>query len=162
MSKKRDRAYYEARLKRHFPKIFAQLRAGKFKSVRQAAAEAGLIHLPTRFDALKREWKRGTHAERTKFISWLKATRHGLAPLPPVVPMPAIADSAGILLIPVAAFLKNWIDCYNTTAGRIMKVMGFCNFDTRLSQSLGRRVGLPTDILSALAVWLKAQGYTGK
>lgn len=162
MSKKRDRAYYEARLKRDFPRIFAELRAGKFKSVRQAAAEAGLIHLPTRFDALKREWKRGTYPDRTKFINWLKATRYGLPPLKSRAPTPAIADSAGILLIPVVAFLKNWIDCYNTTAGRIMQVMGFRNFDTRLSQSLGRRVGLPADILSALAVWLKAQGYTGK
>ena len=138
------------------------MRAGKFKSVRQAAAEAKLIHLPTRFDALKREWKHGTDPQRRKFINWLKATRYGLAPLPPLAPTPAIADSTGILVIPVVAFLKNWIDSYNTTAGRIMKVMGFPNYDTRLSQSLGRRVGLPSDILSALAVWLKAQGYTGK
>ena len=162
MTKKRDSAYYERRLKRDFPPRFSDLRAGKFKSVRQASAEAGLVHLPTRFDALKREWKRGTHSQRTKFINWLKATRYGLAPVPPLAPRPAIADSAGILLLPVVVFLKNWIDCYNTTPGRIMKVMGFPNNDTRLSQSLGRRVGLPADILSALAVWLKAQGYTGK
>jgi hypothetical protein len=36
MTKKRDSAYYEARLKRDFPKMFADLRTGKFKSVRQA------------------------------------------------------------------------------------------------------------------------------
>jgi hypothetical protein len=162
MSKKRDRAYYEARLKRDFPRIFAEWRAGKFKSVRQASAEAGLIHLPDRFDALKREWKHGTDPQRRKFINWLKATRYGLAPLPRSASAPVIADSTGILVIPVVAFLKNWIDCYNTTPGRIMKVMGFPNYDTRLSQSFGRRVGLPAEILGALAVWLKAQGYTGK
>jgi hypothetical protein len=162
MTKKRDSAYYEARLKRDFPPIFSDLRAGKIKSVRQAAAKAGLIHLPTRFDALKREWKRGTDPQRRKFINWLKATRFGLAPLPPPAPTPAIADSTGVLLLPVVAFLKNWIDCYNTTPGRIMKVMGFPNYDTRFSQSLSRRVGLPADILSALAVWLKSQGYPKK
>ena len=162
MTNKRDSAYYEGRLKRDFPRIFSDLRAGRFKSVRQAAAFAGLIHLPTRVDALKREWKRGSDSERRQFINWLKSTRYGLPPKPTPMAVPAIANSTGVLLVPVAAFLNDWIDCYNTTAGRIMKVMGFPNYDTRLSQALTRRVGLPADILSALAVWLHSQGYPKK
>jgi hypothetical protein len=162
MSKKRASAYLEGRLKRDFPKEFADLRAKKFKNVSQAAVAAGLIRLPTRFDALKREWKGGSDSQRRQFINWLKSTRFGLAPLSPPAPTPAIADSTGVLLVPVVAFLKNWIDCYNTTPGRIMKVMGFPNYDTRLSQALSRRVGLPADILGALTVWLRSQGYPKK
>src|SRR5450759_3210504 len=128
MTKKpRGSAYYRGVIQRKFPALYADILSGK-KTVRQASIEAKLIHLPTRFDALKREWKRGTDPPRRKFINWLKATRFGLAPLPPPAPTPAIADSTGILLIPVVAFLKNWIDCYNTTPGRIMKVMGFPNY----------------------------------
>jgi len=89
MTKKRDSAYYKQRLKRDFPPIFADLRAGKFKSVRQAAAFAGLIRLPTRVDALKRAWKRATPAQRRGFLTWVRTSGIGLKKVtgvkPPIV-----------------------------------------------------------------------------
>ena len=115
----------------------------------------------TRFDALKREWKRAPEAQRKKFFDWLRTTRTGLPPLPPRAPKPAIADSTGILTPPVVAFLKNWIEIYKTNPGRIMKVMGYPAYDTRLAQSLERREALPADIIGGLTLWLKSQAYPG-
>lgn len=63
MTKQRASAYYKVRLRREHPVIYAELGPGKkYKTVRQAAAAAGLIHLPTRLDALKREWKKASRA----------------------------------------------------------------------------------------------------
>ena len=73
MTKKRDNAYLKKRLAKEFPGVFADFDAGRIKSVRAAAAKAGLIHLPTRLDALKREWKKATQAEQHEFILWAKA-----------------------------------------------------------------------------------------
>ena len=58
MAKKRDAAYLKGRLKRDDPGD------GRIPSVRQAAVAARLIHLPTRLDSLKREWKKATAAEQ--------------------------------------------------------------------------------------------------
>lgn len=49
--KKRDSAYWLARLERDHPSIHARLLAGAIPSVRAACAEAGLIRLPSRLDA---------------------------------------------------------------------------------------------------------------
>ena len=46
--------YLTARLKRDAPAIAARLERGEFKSVRAAAIEAGIVHVPTRLEkALK-------------------------------------------------------------------------------------------------------------
>ena len=58
MAKKRDSAYYRERLKRDHPNIYSDLVAGRYKSVREASAKARLIKIPSRLDALKREWNR--------------------------------------------------------------------------------------------------------
>jgi hypothetical protein len=107
-TKKRDASYYRNRLRRDHPAIHADLLAGKFSSVRQAAAAAGLIHLPTRVDALKREWTRATIAERREFRDWLlgKARR----PSPPL----AIVDADRRLLKDVASFLADWVKAIQT------------------------------------------------
>jgi hypothetical protein len=73
MTGKRGAAYYRARLRRDHPTIFADLSSGKFVSVREAAAAAGLIHLPSRLDALKREWRGASGAQHVEFLKWLKA-----------------------------------------------------------------------------------------
>src|ERR1035437_447814 len=62
MTKKRDAAYYKKRLAKDHPAIFADLDAGRIKSVSAASAKAGLIKLPTRFGALKREWTGASRA----------------------------------------------------------------------------------------------------
>jgi hypothetical protein len=66
----RDAAYYEARIKAEFPAIYRQLKAGKIPSVRQAAAKAGLITLPSRQLSLKRLYAGSTPAVQRAFLLW--------------------------------------------------------------------------------------------
>lgn len=72
MPGKRDNAYWLGRLKAEHPAIYAKFKAGKIASVRQACAEAELIHLPNRVDALKREWKGATHSQQVAIL-WCDA-----------------------------------------------------------------------------------------
>jgi hypothetical protein len=104
MSKKkfRDAAYFRRRLERDFPAIYADLLAKRYSSVRQAAAAAGLIHLPTRIDALKREWRMAKGPEQTEFLKWLEA-EYGLivsarAPTIPTTVPAKLVGSDGLLL----------------------------------------------------------------
>jgi hypothetical protein len=158
MTKKRDSAYYERRLKRDFLKFFADLRAGKFTSVRQAAAAAaaGLIHLPTRVDALKREWKRATTAEKNEFVAWTKGRKAASA-----APSTPIIDAAGHLKPAVIRFIWGWTSDKRITPGTIMKEIGFSNFDYTLSHAL--RLGAPirSTAIAPLESWLLRKGFKG-
>jgi hypothetical protein len=156
MSKRRDSAYYDGRLKRDFPTIFSDLRAGKFKSVRQAAAAAGLIHLPTRVDALKREWKRATTREKNEFVAWTKGRKATSA-----APSMPIIDTAGHLKPAVIRFISDWTRDKRITPGKIMKEMGFSNFDYTLSHAL--RLGAPIRPAAILPLesWLIRKGFKG-
>lgn len=50
----RNADYYRRRLEREHPAIYADLKAGRYRSVRQAALAAGLIHLRRLLNALQR------------------------------------------------------------------------------------------------------------
>jgi hypothetical protein len=155
MTKKRASAYYEERLKRDFPHIFSDLRAGRFKSVRQAAAAAGMIHLPTRVDALKREWKRATTSEKNQFVVWIKgakATPTASASIP-------IIDAAGHLKPAVILFINGWTKDKRIKPGRIMKEMGFSNFDYTLSHALRRGAPIRPAAIPPLESWLVRKGF---
>lgn len=71
MAAKRDSAYYRARLQAEHPDIFAELEAGTYPSVREAAIAAGLIKRVTPLKALKREWRKAAVYERDDFLNWL-------------------------------------------------------------------------------------------
>jgi hypothetical protein len=156
MTKKRDSDYYKDRLKRDFPAIFADWRAGKFTSVRQAAAAAGLIHLPTRVDALKREWKRATTAEKNQFVAWTKGRKAAS-----VAPSTPIVGAAGHLKPDVIRFINEWTRDKRIKPGKIMKEIGFSNFDYTLSHAL--RLGAPirSAVIAPLEVWLFRKGFKG-
>ena len=132
MTKRRDAAYYEGRLKRDYPKEFAELRAGRFKSVRQAAAAAGLIHLPTRLDALKREWNRAVKDERVDFLAWVRASLLGAKRAIAPAKRPII-DGAGHLKPAVIKFISDWTVSKRVRPGKIMKEIGFSNYDATLA-----------------------------
>jgi hypothetical protein len=156
MTKNRDSAYYEGRLRRDFPRIFSDLRAGRFESVRQAAAFVGLIHLPTRVDALKREWKGATTREKNEFVAWTKA-RKAASPAPST----PIMDAAGHLKPDVIRFINEWTRDKRIKPGKIMKEIGFSNFDYTLSHAL--RLGAPirSAVIAPLEVWLFRKGFKG-
>ena len=154
MAQKRDAAYYRSRLKKEFPSIYGDLLAGRIKSVRQAAAAAGLIHLPNRLTALQRDWRRASPQQRGEFLKWVKASGIGLR----TRPYSTIADASGILTPRTIAFIRGWISSQRISAGQIMKEIGYSNFDYRLAQALNGSVRLPPDVLAALKPWLAKRG----
>lgn len=64
--------YLTARLARDNPEILAQLKAGDFPSVRQAAIAAGIVKIPTPLELAKRAVKRMAVMDQNRFFSWLK------------------------------------------------------------------------------------------
>jgi hypothetical protein len=158
MTKERGAAYFKKRLKTEHPAIYADLRSGSIRSVRQAAARAGLIHLPTRLDALKREWKGSTWPERNEFLAWLKSN-YGKRSKTPLVSIP-ITDGDGRLTTPVVAFLRTWLKTNRARPGQIMAQMGLSNHDYRLSEGIFSNHQLKRAIVEKLEGWLPKNGFT--
>jgi hypothetical protein len=156
MTKKRDSNYYKERLKRDFPPIFADWRAGKFKSVRQAAAFAGLIRLPTRVDALKREWKRAAPAQRKAFLTWVNTTGIGLKKVTGI--KPPIADAGRYLKPDVIAVIRKWLAANHAKISDIVRDMGLSPLDGSLALALKGVYRLHRDTIAKLEIWLKLQG----
>jgi hypothetical protein len=154
MKKKRDAAYYKARLAKEFPAIFAEIRSGGL-SVRAASAKAGLIHLPTRLDALKREWKRSKLPQKRAFLIWVKAEEAGIR----AASVPTITDSAGHLRPEAARFLSDWVRANRSKPGRIMKQIGFRVFDWRLAHAIDHGGVLPKEVIDKLGPWLAKNGF---
>jgi hypothetical protein len=153
MSSKRDAAYYRRRLRAEYPAIYADLRAGRIKSTRQAAIAAGLVKAPTRADALIREWKKATPSHRKRFFDWLKTEKVGLKKT-----TAAIADADGRLSPPAVTFLKKYLDERDMRPGGIMLAMGFNRYDWRLASALKGDL-LPTEVVEALKKWMPVNGY---
>src|SRR5664280_2783563 len=128
MKKKRDRKYYKGRLAKDHPTLLAEVLSGRL-SVRAASAKAGLIHLPTRLDALKREWKKASDTQQVEFVKWIRATVPTRAPKP-------IADPDGHLRSDVKVFLSGRLKIIGWTPGRLLKEIGFKGGDWTLSSAI--------------------------
>jgi len=61
-------SYLTSRIKRDHPEILERMKAGEFKSVRQAALAARIIKEPTTLALLNRYWKKANPAEQVQFI----------------------------------------------------------------------------------------------
>lgn len=71
---RRDKAYYEERLIREHPSVYADLINGKFAHVTEAAIAAGLKKPRTRLHELKNAWQKASASERLEFVGWLRTT----------------------------------------------------------------------------------------
>lgn len=89
MSSKRDKAYYEARLKGEHPTLFADVVCGKL-ALWDAVYQTGLKPRPTPLKVLKQKWRKAAPAERDLFLQWL-ASEYGITC---VVGTPAVGPSA--------------------------------------------------------------------
>lgn len=152
MKKKRDSEYFAKRLAKDYPAIFAEVRPRGPLSIRAASVKAGLIHLPTRVDALKREWKRATEAQRVEFLHWLRAAAVKRVAMP-------IADAGGRLRPEVRAFLSHWVRSNRSKPGRIMRDIGFSRSDYTLSAAISRGDPMRAEVIPKLSVWLTSRGF---
>lgn len=85
-TQKRDSAYYEERLKNEFPLVYADLRAGKHKTITEAAIAAGLKKPRTRLQELKNAWVKASSSEQGDFLLWLTGTGVSLSLAPSPTP----------------------------------------------------------------------------
>ena len=151
MKKKRDRKYYKGRLTKDHPTVLAEALSGRL-SVRAASAKAGLIRLPSRVDALKRDWKKANNAQQVEFLKWLKAVVPKRAPKP-------IADPDGRLRPDVKVFLSDRLKIIGWTPGRLLKEIGFKGRDWTLSSAILNGTTLRPKVIPKLSDWLTKEGF---
>ena len=158
MSKKtvRDAAYYEDRLKRDPPTIYADLKAGKYRTVTDAALAAGLKTKRTRLHEMKNAWEKASHSEQREFLKWLSESRYVVHPVS-AAPTPLAPIAVNRCLVPLAvARIDEIISKRHIMLGEVMAEMGFSPLNASLGMALARGTRLQPDVIVALEKWLTA------
>lgn len=159
MAKKqvRDSAYYEERLKREYPAIHANLKAGKYRTVADAAIAAGLKKPRTRLQELKNAWLKASAPEQGDFLLWLTGTGVSLSSAPS--PSSSLPFSVAIdrRLTPAAILRINEIIAKrHLQPGHAMAEMSYPKLNTSVSMAIRRGWKLKPDVITALEKWLTA------
>ncbi len=150
-SKKRDSAYYLKRLRHEHPAIHAKVASGEITSVRAGRIEAGLIHLPTRLDALKREWKRASPKERRDFLDLVTGkTPLGAAPVD-------LTDKDGFLTVNVIKQIDETMNTGRKWKGDLSEKLGYKRVDPRLGWAMARRSKPKAEFLKRLGRLLRSR-----
>jgi len=152
----RNAAYYENRLKRDHPAIYADLKAGKYRTVADAAIAAGLRNRRTRLHELKNAWSKASPVEQREFLNWLRASR---AVVPSIaVASPSLAPIAvNRCLVPLAvARIDEIMFKRHLKMGDVMFEMGFERLNASLGMALARGTQLQPTVIAALEKWLAA------
>ncbi|KQT07002.1 hypothetical protein [Rhizobium sp. Leaf386] len=150
MTKKqaRDRAYYEERLKRDDPAVYADLKAGKHRTVADAAIAAGLKKARTRLLELKNAWRKANRSEQHEFLKWI---RGGV-----VTPVSASSIAIGGRLIPATCSrISDIMLKRDLKPGDLMNEMGFSRLNASLGNGMKRGWRLQPDLIAAIEKWLK-------
>ncbi len=152
----RDNAYYEERLKNEHPDIYADLKAGKHKTITEAAIAAGLKKSRTRLQELKNAFDKADKAEQADFLGWLTAQGHLAGPISAAsTANPSIA--ADRRLLPAAkARIEEIRGKRGLEIGNVMAEMGYNTHDQSVSRALRRSTRLQPDVIKALEKWLAA------
>ncbi|MDX0491529.1 hypothetical protein GOC53_14790 [Sinorhizobium medicae] len=160
MAKKqaRDRAYYEDRLKRDHPSVYADLKAGKHRTVTDAAVAAGIKKVRTRLLELKNAWSKADTAEQADFLKWLMASGALSAGSLPSMPS---AGAAGIAIDRrLAAVAGRRIELImskrHLAMGDLMAELGYPPLNPSVGMALARGTRLHPDVIAALQRWLAA------
>lgn len=155
MTKRRDSAYYEGRLKKDHPGIYANLRSGKFKSVREAAIAAGLRREPSPLQALKGAWKRASKSEHGEFIKWLRDRRYLVKKGSKIAGgSPRLVDTGGYLTEQTITELKAIISRRRIPPAQICVELGRSRHDYRWRRAFERQDPVPPVFLAKLPAWL--------
>lgn len=158
MAKKqaRDRAYYEERLKRDHPSVYADLKAGKHHTVTDAAIAAGLKKVRTRLLELKNAWAKAHPREQDAFLKWLKVS----GAVPPGFPAATpVIGPAGLAidrqLTPAACRrIKLIMLKRHLAVGELMVELGYPALNASVGMALARGTRLQPDVIAALEKWL--------
>lgn len=159
MAKKqvRDSSYYEERLKRDHPSVYTDLKAGKYKTVAEAATAAGLKRPRTRTHELKNAWSKASASEQNDFLSWLATL--GVKLSPGTMHPPGLAFNVAIKrkLTPAATRrVSEIMKKRHLQSGDLMAEMGYSKLNTSVSMGIARGWKLQSDVILALEKWLIA------
>ncbi len=153
---KRDNAYYEERLKSDFPKIYADLKAGKHKTIAEAAIAAGLKKSRTRLQELKNAFNKANKSEQADFLDWLTAQGH-LTGRGSAAGTSSSTIAMDRRLLPVArARIEEVMTKRGLSKGDVLAEMGFLKLNPSLGRALHRGDRLQPDVITALEKWLAA------
>lgn len=159
MAKKqvRDSTYYEERIKRDHPSVYADLKVGKYRTIMEAAIAAGLKKPRTRLQELKNAWLKASAPEQGDFLLWLTGTGVSLSSAPS--PSSSLPFSVAIdrRLTPAAILRINEIIAKrHLQPGDAMAEMSYPKLNASLGRALHRGDRLQPDVILALEKWLIA------
>lgn len=150
----RDSAYYEERLKRDHPTIYADLKAGKHRTVTDAVIAAGMKKPRTRLHELKNAWSKADAAEQRDFLRWLAAAG---------VIFPVATSTAGSstsitidrrLTAAASRRIEEIMLKRSLKAGDVMAELGFSKLNASVGMALARGTQLRPDVIVALEKWV--------
>lgn len=150
----RDAAYYENLLKRKYPEIYTELKAGKYRTVTDAAIAAGIKKTRTRLQEMKNAWNKSNPSEKRDFLNWMRADIKSKLP-PPVAPIPSPPITVDRKLLPIAAArIREIMNKRHLKMGDVMDEMGFLRLNASLGMALFRGTQLQPELIKRLEVWL--------
>jgi len=150
----RDKAYYMKRLEREHPVIFADLRAGLYRSDREALIAAGLRKASSRLQDMKNAWTKATANERRDFANWIKGSGR-LSPTPSSTTS-SMVDADRRLLPVSSARIANIMQKRGIRSGDMMQEMGFPSLDQSVARALRKGHKLRPDVITRLTTWIQA------
>ncbi|WP_210321153.1 hypothetical protein [Aquibium microcysteis] len=144
------------RLQREHPVIFADLKAGNYRSDREALIAAGLRKASSRLQDMKNAWAKATDKERMDFINWIKRSgRVSVASSAPATSTP-IVDADHRLSPASSARITNIIKKRGITPGDMMREMGLPSLDQSVARALRNGYKLRADVVNELTKWIQA------
>ncbi len=155
MAKKqvRDNAYYEERLQHEHPSVYADLQAGRYRTVSEAVIAAGLKHIRTRLHEMKNSWSKATTAEQAEFLRYLVGS--GVTLPAPVSPSGPLVVAANRRLTPASSLrIKHIMAKRQLKPGDVMFEMGYLRLNASVGMALARGTRLNPDVIKSLEQWL--------
>ncbi|MDR5012042.1 hypothetical protein RGK87_23710 [Agrobacterium fabacearum] len=140
-------------MKNEFPLVYADLKAGKCRTITDAAIAAGLKKPRTRLHELKNAFEKASGFEQTEFLRWLAAK---------IAPSSATGTTGSMIAInerlsPAAKHrIEEIIAKRRLKVGDVMAEMGFPKLNASLGRALRRGDRLQPNVIAALQKWLAA------
>lgn len=149
----RDKAYYMKRLEQEHPVIFADLKAGRYRSDREALIAAGLRKASSRLQDMKNAWTKATANGRKDFANWLKGSARASATPSSTT---SIVDADRRLLPVSSTRITNIMQKRGISPGDMMRELGFSSHDQSVAQAIRNRNKLRPDVINGLTKWIQA------
>jgi hypothetical protein len=150
----RDSEYFLQRLKRDKPSFHADLLAGKYKTITEAAKAAKLMSTRTRLQELKNAFEKATPTEQAEFRLFIGCTPAVTPSLLPASPFAGPVTIGRRLTPQATARIQDIMTRRHLKIGQVMTELGRNSRDASLGGALGRGTRLQPDMIIDLGGWL--------